>query len=94
MGSNILEECFGGAFMPNWASRFLLVLLTDTTDAITVGVDFTATDMQKQLAKEGLPWDLAKSFDGSLVLGSWLSIDQIKDVNMIQFNTNINETPQ
>ena len=62
-------------------------------DAITVGVDFTATDMQKQLAKEGLPWDLAKSFDGSLVLGSWLSIDQIKDVNMIQFNTNINETP-
>ena len=56
-------------------------------------MDFTATDMQKQLAKEGLPWDLAKSFDGSLVLGSWLSIDQIKDVNMIQFNTNINETP-
>lgn len=40
-------------------------------DAVTVGVDFTARDLQRKLRAEGLPWDLAKGFDGSAVIGEF-----------------------
>lgn len=40
-------------------------------DAITIGVDFTARDLQRKLRAEGLPWDLAKGFDGSAVIGDF-----------------------
>lgn len=40
-------------------------------DAVTVGVDFTARDLQRRLRAEGLPWDLAKGFDGSAVIGEF-----------------------
>ncbi len=40
-------------------------------DAMTVGLDFTARDLQTQLKNKGLPWERAKGFDGSAVLGTW-----------------------
>ncbi len=40
-------------------------------DAVTVGVDFTARDLQRKLRAEGLPWDIAKGFDGSAVVGDF-----------------------
>ncbi len=40
-------------------------------DAVTVGVDFTARDLQRRLRAEGLPWDIAKGFDGSAVIGDF-----------------------
>lgn len=40
-------------------------------DAITVGIDFTARDLQEKLRAKGLPWDLAKGFDGSAGIGEW-----------------------
>lgn len=40
-------------------------------DAVTMGVDFTARDIQRRLRAEGLPWDLAKGFDGSAVVGDF-----------------------
>ena len=40
-------------------------------DAVTVGVDFTARDLQRRLREKGLPWDLAKGFDGSAVIGDF-----------------------
>ncbi len=40
-------------------------------DALTVGIDFTARDLQKALREEGLPWDIAKGFDGAAVIGRW-----------------------
>ncbi|MSP65805.1 MAG: FAA hydrolase family protein [Flavobacteriaceae bacterium] len=40
-------------------------------DAMTVGLDFTARDLQTELKKKGLPWERAKGFDGSAVLGTW-----------------------
>ena len=43
-------------------------------DAMTVGLDFTARDLQTQLKNKGLPWERAKGFDGSAVLGSWVPI--------------------
>ena len=43
-------------------------------DAVGVAVDFTAEDVLRQLRSEGEPWDIAKSFDGSVCLGSWLEL--------------------
>ena len=42
-------------------------------DEITVGIDFTARDVQQRLKDKGLPWEKAKAFDGSAVIGSFMS---------------------
>jgi 2-keto-4-pentenoate hydratase/2-oxohepta-3-ene-1,7-dioic acid hydratase in catechol pathway len=54
-------------------------------DAITVGIDFTARDLQDELKKKGLPWELAKGFDGSAVVGIWVDANAIKDWSDINF---------
>lgn len=41
-------------------------------DAVTVGIDFTARDMQQRARAAGLPWSICKGFDGSAVLGRWV----------------------
>lgn len=41
----------------------------------TVGIDFTARNVQQELKEKGLPWELAKSFDGSAVVGNFIPID-------------------
>ena len=41
-------------------------------DSISVGIDFTARDIQSELKKAGLPWEKAKGFDGSAVIGRWI----------------------
>ena len=40
-------------------------------DAVTVGIDFTARDMQQKARSKGLPWTICKGFDGSAVIGEW-----------------------
>lgn len=40
-------------------------------DAFTVGIDFTARDIQAELKKKGLPWEKAKAWDNSAVIGKW-----------------------
>lgn len=40
-------------------------------NAISVGIDFTARDIQAELKKKGLPWEKAKAWDNSAVLGQW-----------------------
>ncbi len=44
-------------------------------DAVTVGIDFTARDIQNELKKKGLPWEKAKSWDNSAVIGSWIPLN-------------------
>lgn len=44
-------------------------------DAVGVAVDFTAEDVLRQLRYEGEPWDVAKSFDGSVCLGEWQELE-------------------
>lgn len=61
---------------------------------IALGVDFTARDVQSELKKKGLPWDLAKGFDGSAPISKFVDKDQYKlpDLN---FSLKINgETRQ
>ena len=52
-------------------------------DEISVGIDFTARDVQEKLATEGLPWECAKSFDGATVLGKWLSKSQFSKIDSL-----------
>jgi len=53
---------------------------------IGLGIDFTARDLQTYLTGKGLPWEKAKSFDGSAVIGNWMSKNDIKDINNINFS--------
>ncbi len=59
-------------------------------DAVTVGIDFTARDLQRQLRAEGKPWEMCKSFDGSAVIGKWLDIAEINDIQALNFRLDIN----
>ncbi|MBQ5887953.1 MAG: fumarylacetoacetate hydrolase family protein [Bacteroidaceae bacterium] len=59
-------------------------------DAITVGIDFTARDMQRRLIAAGEPWDMSKGFDGSAVLGDFRPVEQY-DINNIDFSLTIND---
>ncbi|AXG70202.1 ureidoglycolate lyase [Kordia sp. SMS9] len=52
---------------------------------ISVGIDFTARDLQSKLKAKGLPWEKAKAFDGSAVVGQWISKDQFEDINNLNF---------
>lgn len=45
-------------------------------NAITVGIDFTARDIQAELKKKGLPWEKAKAWDNSAVIGSWVETNK------------------
>jgi 2-keto-4-pentenoate hydratase/2-oxohepta-3-ene-1,7-dioic acid hydratase in catechol pathway len=53
---------------------------------IGLGIDFTARDVQSYLKGKGLPWEKAKSFDGSAVIGQWLPKSEFKDVDNINFS--------
>jgi len=43
-------------------------------NAVTVGIDFTARDLQQHQKEKGLPWEIAKAFDNSAVIGQWKTI--------------------
>ena len=62
---------------------------------VTVGIDFTARDIQSSLHQKGLPWDLCKGFDGSAVIGDFVPLDQLGDVQNLHFHLELNgETVQ
>jgi 2-keto-4-pentenoate hydratase/2-oxohepta-3-ene-1,7-dioic acid hydratase in catechol pathway len=54
-------------------------------DEVTVGIDFTARDVQDQLKAKGLPWEKAKAFDGSAVVGKFRPITQWPKIETWQF---------
>ncbi|PSR14184.1 MAG: 2-hydroxyhepta-2,4-diene-1,7-dioate isomerase [Bacteroidetes bacterium] len=54
-------------------------------EEISLGIDFTARDIQSQLKAKGQPWELAKAFDGSAVIGDFVSLDQLPGLSNIEF---------
>lgn len=58
---------------------------------IGLGIDFTARDLQDKLKAKGHPWEIAKGFNGSAVISSFIPIDNFKDVNDINFHLTKNE---
>lgn len=64
-------------------------------DEIGLGIDFTARDLQTRLKEKGLPWEKAKAFDGSAVIGDFLSIKNFSSLENITFElTNNGQTVQ
>lgn len=60
-------------------------------DAVTTGIDFTARDIQNELKEKGLPWEKAKAWDNSAVIGKWTPLANIKDKNNINFSLQKNK---
>jgi 2-keto-4-pentenoate hydratase/2-oxohepta-3-ene-1,7-dioic acid hydratase in catechol pathway len=64
-------------------------------EEISVGIDFTARDVQQTLKDKGLPWEKAKAFDGSAVIGSFISKKLFSSLESINFElTNNGKTVQ
>lgn len=61
-------------------------------DQISVGIDFTARDLQSQLKAKGLPWEKAKAFDGAAVVGQWISKSEVDSVDNLNFRLEKNGT--
>ncbi|MDL2297339.1 fumarylacetoacetate hydrolase family protein [Bacteroidales bacterium OttesenSCG-928-B11] len=58
---------------------------------IGLGIDFTARDIQKECIEKGLPWEMAKAFDNSAVLGKFFDKSYFPDLNNINFSLFKNE---
>ena len=61
-------------------------------DSISVGIDFTARDVQTELKKKSLPWEKAKAWDGSAVLGKWHTLTKEMLKNPFEFSMQLNDT--
>jgi acylpyruvate hydrolase len=59
-------------------------------DSITVGIDFTARDIQQRQKEKGLPWEPAKAFDNSAPVGMMIGLNDLSDMNNIRFSLTIN----
>ena len=59
-------------------------------DALTVGIDFTARDLQRKLSQAGQPWELCKGFDGSAAIGEWVEKEKFRDIQALHFHLDIN----
>lgn len=59
-------------------------------DAITVGIDFTARDLQSKCKAKGHPWEIAKSFDYSAPMGEFKEISALKHPDNINFGMKLN----
>lgn len=60
-------------------------------EAIGIGIDFTARDLQQKAKDKGLPWDIAKGFDGSAPLSDkFIAVSHFPDLNNIRFRLHVN----
>lgn len=92
-GELVVRICrLGKAIPERFAHRYY--------DAVTVGLDFTARDMQEEARKKGLPWTICKGFDGSAIIGEWIPLhaesseEQIPgDVQSLHFELHKNGVP-
>lgn len=60
-------------------------------DDISLGIDFTARDLQAELKAKGLPWEKAKAFDGAAVIGEWLPKSSFENLDNLNFSLRKNE---
>ena len=59
---------------------------------ITVGIDFTARDLQKRCKEKGHPWEIAKAFDNAAPIGRMIAKTKFAHIQNIHFHLDINET--
>ena len=58
--------------------------------AVTLGLDLTLRDLQNELKAKGQPWERAKAFDGACVLGDWVAVEHIGDMNDLELSLSVN----
>lgn len=71
----------GKNIAPRFAHRYY--------DAVTVGIDFTARDLQRKLRSRGMPWEISKGFDNSAVVGDFVPVDTWGDIQGLDFRLDI-----
>jgi 2-keto-4-pentenoate hydratase/2-oxohepta-3-ene-1,7-dioic acid hydratase in catechol pathway len=74
----------GKKIAPKYAHRYF--------SEITIGIDFTARDLQRQCKEKGHPWEIAKSFDNSAPVGRMVAKTTFPDIQNINFHLDINGT--
>jgi 2-keto-4-pentenoate hydratase/2-oxohepta-3-ene-1,7-dioic acid hydratase in catechol pathway len=80
----LLKICKDGKHIaPEFAHKYY--------DQIGLGIDFTARDLQTKLKTKGLPWELAKAFDGSAVVSNFYEKEHFGDINHLDFNLKVND---
>jgi 2-keto-4-pentenoate hydratase/2-oxohepta-3-ene-1,7-dioic acid hydratase in catechol pathway len=57
---------------------------------VTLGIDFTARDIQREQQKKGLPWEIAKGFDGSAAVGTFVPLGEERNINNLDFQLKLN----
>jgi 2-keto-4-pentenoate hydratase/2-oxohepta-3-ene-1,7-dioic acid hydratase in catechol pathway len=57
---------------------------------VGLGIDFTARDLQDKMRAEGKPWEISKAFDGAAPISKFISIDQLKNKDAINFHLIVN----
>lgn len=79
----VLRICKEGKNIePQFASKYY--------DAIGIGIDFTARDLQQKLKEKGLPWDIAKGFNGSAPISNkFIPVSEFKDLKNINFKLEV-----
>lgn len=71
----------GKNIAPRFASRYY--------DAVTVGIDFTARDLQRKFREAGNLWELSKGFDNSAAIGTFVPVERFKDIQYLNFHLDI-----
>ena len=59
-------------------------------DKVSLGIDFTARDLQSELKSKGLPWEKAKAFDGSALIGKWVDKASFQNIHDLNFSLDLN----
>lgn len=62
-------------------------------DGVTVGIDFTARDLQRAARVVGKPWEICKGFDNSAAIGEFISVDKLEDIKKLNFHLDIDGKP-
>lgn len=75
----VLRVCKNGKYIQErFANKYY--------DAVSVGIDFTARDLQQEAKEKGLPWEISKAWDNSAVVGKWITVSNIKNKKDINFS--------
>jgi len=79
----VLKVCKEGKYIKKeFAHRYF--------EEIGIGIDFTARDIQQQCKEKGLPWEIAKAFNGSAPIGTFLPVSEFQDFKDINFHLEVN----
>jgi 2-keto-4-pentenoate hydratase/2-oxohepta-3-ene-1,7-dioic acid hydratase in catechol pathway len=80
----VLRICKNGKYVDEFSAP-------DYYDAFTIGIDFTARDLQAELKKKGLPWEKAKAWDNSAIIGKWIEFTPELRSKPIHFSMQMNK---